>query len=151
MAEIKPISNSGWNRSVFIFRLFRNHLVFVIIVGWISSGLKSPRFQKIETVSFSYLLYKAWNRHSFKNKPSWRVLSLGAIKYLPSIKKRHRTRIWSFCDYFELYWDIQNEIEMISSYKNKKNGDSEPQRKDSKREVQLVICRRWDLSPDERR
>ena len=32
---------------------------------------------------------------------------------------------------------------MISSYKNKKNGDSEPQRKDSKREVQLVICRRW--------
>ena len=62
-----------------------------------------PEFRKLKLSRFHICHIKP-KSSQFQNKPFWRVLSLGAIKYIPSIKKRHRTRIWSFCDYSGLLY-----------------------------------------------
>ena len=89
---------------------------------------------------FSPKLKSSW----FQNKPFWRILSKGAIKYLPNSKTCPRTRIWSFYGCFKLLrnyskWS-QNDFD---NYKIKKNDDCEPYGRNSKREEKLVICRRW--------
>ena len=60
-----------------------------------------PGFIKLKSACFR--IYHIRSKSSwFQNKPFWRVLSLGAIKYQPNSKTCPRTRIWSFYGYFKL-------------------------------------------------
>lgn len=76
-------------------------------------GLKSVQFQnrlklgRFEIASFSYLGYFRISLKSpgFQNKPFWRILSLGAIKYIRNLKKLARTSFWCLYGRFRLLRD----------------------------------------------
>ena len=151
MAEIKPISILSRNWSVFVFGLFRNRPVFSIMQSWILGCPKSPQFQKTEISLFSYLPYKAEIvtvskiSHLARFKPGGYKIS---TEYKKTSQNANMELLWLFWAFIKLF---KMKSKWFRAIKIKKNGDSEPHRINSKREVQLVICRRWDLSPDERR
>ena len=74
--------------------------------------LKSPRF-RICHIS----LKSPW----FQNKPFWRVLSLGAIKYIRNLKKLARTSFWCLYGRFKLSRDyLKRNHDDFFMYKIKK-------------------------------
>ena len=87
--------------------------------------LKSPRF-RICHIS----LKSPW----FQNKPFWRVLSLGAIKYIRNLKKLARTSFWSLYDRFRLLRDYLKWNHDDFTAVKWKSGDREPLDKIIKRE-----------------